>query len=109
MASTEKLILDDICTAVARRLGITKADTERVVGAAMEEIAASLSAARPVIIERIGYFTIQRRPSRIARNPRRPDELVEIPSVCKCIFRPAPKIKRELIQRTVVLEGSVAV
>ncbi len=95
------LALKDICLAVSRKLGVTKSDTHRVIRAALLEIACSLSNARPVAIRGFGYFRIQKRKRTVARNPRKPDELVELPARSVCFFKPCPKIKYALIRKTV--------
>lgn len=99
------LILEELCAAVARRLGVTKEDTKRVVRATLEEIGNSLSSARPVHIHGFGNFLIRQRKRRTALNPhaaaRGIIETVEVPPCCVCMFKPAKKIKFSLIQRTV--------
>lgn len=60
---------NELITAVAESTGITKKDTERIVSAAFETIAARLEAGERVQIAGFGIFETKTREARTGRNP----------------------------------------
>ena len=60
----------------------------RVVQAALDEIAAILREGGQLELRRFGVFEVRQRNARTGRNPKKPTEVVEIPSRKQVRFRP---------------------
>ena len=82
----------EIITEAALKAGITKKDTEKVLNAAMELIAAELTKGEAVKLAGFGNFTVKERAERQARNPRTGEEIT-VPAAKVVQFRPAKALK----------------
>ena len=60
----------DLIAAVAQSAGLTKKDTEKVLNAALESIAAALAQGDKVQISGFGSFEVKEREARVGRNPQ---------------------------------------
>jgi DNA-binding protein HU-beta len=60
----------ELIAAVAGSTGLSKADTERVVGAALETIQSTLRSGEKVTLPGFGTFSVTERKARVGRNPQ---------------------------------------
>ena len=60
----------DLIAAAAESTGLTKKDTEKVLNAALESIAAALAQGDKVQISGFGSFEVKEREARVGRNPQ---------------------------------------
>ena len=60
----------ELIAAAAERSGLTKKDTEKVLNAALESIAAALAEGDKVQISGFGSFEVKEREARVGRNPQ---------------------------------------
>ena len=60
----------ELIAAAAEKTGMTKKDTEKVLNAALEAIAAALAQNDKVQVSGFGIFEVKEREARTGRNPR---------------------------------------
>ena len=82
----------ELIAVVAEKSGITKKDTERVVNAILETIAAELKKGGKVQLSGFGIFEVKAREARVGRNPRT-REAVQIPAAKVPAFKPSNALK----------------
>ncbi len=85
----------ELIALTAERTGMTKKDTERVVNATLDAVAAALVAGEKVQLSGFGAFDIKDREARIGRNPHT-KEAIDIPATRVPIFKPS-KALRDLV------------
>ena len=68
----------DLITAVAEKTGAKKKDAEAAVNAMTACIEEALKVGEKVQIIGFGTFEVRQRKSRQGRNPRKPEEIIEI-------------------------------
>lgn len=88
----------DLATSVAQKLGSTKKDAEKAIGAVFDSIEESLARAEKVSLVGFGTFDVRDRPARQGRNPRTM-ERIDIPAVRVAFFRPGRSL-REQVERS---------
>lgn len=93
---------DGIAAEVASRLNITHLDARRVIDSAFDVIGESIVATRRVQLNGFGAFIVRRRNRFVSRNPRRPQEEVEIPTHNCVRFKPSAEMKLALIRKPLV-------
>lgn len=71
---------------------LTQADAEYAVKAILESMGKSLEQGQRIEIRGFGSFTINRRPPRVARNPRN-GELVSVPEKRVLHFKPGKALR----------------
>ena len=69
----------ELVAAVAEKSGLSKKDSEKAVNAALDTIAATLTAGEKVQLVGFGVFDIKERGTRMGRNPKTKEE-IEIPA-----------------------------
>ena len=82
----------ELIAAVAEKAGLTKKDSERVVSATFEAIAASLAKGERVQVSGFGIFEVKTRESRTGRNPRT-KETIQIPATKAPVFKASKALK----------------
>ena len=82
----------DLIDTVAERAGITKRASESAVNAFMEGVTDSLSRGERVTLVGFGTFSVRRRASRKARNPRTGTP-INVPSKNVPKFQPGAKMR----------------
>ena len=82
----------ELIAAAAQSAGLTKKDTERVVNAALDAIAASLSQGEKVQLSGFGTFEVKAREARIGRNPHT-KEAIDIPATNVPVFKASKALK----------------
>jgi len=82
----------ELIAAVAEKAGLTKKDSERVVSATFEAIAASLAKGERVQVSGFGIFEVKTREARTGRNPRT-KETIQIPATKAPVFKASKALK----------------
>ena len=82
----------DLIAVVSQAAGLTKKDTERVINAAIDAIAASLVAGEKVQLSGFGTFEVKDREARIGRNPHT-KEAIDIPATRVPSFKASQALK----------------
>lgn len=83
----------ELITAVAEKSGLLKKDAEKAINAMTKSIEEALVAEDSVMILGFGTFCVKERKAKTGRNPRKPDELVEIPAAKAPIFKAGKSLK----------------
>ena len=82
----------ELIAAVAQSAGLTKKDTERVMNAALDAIAAEMRKGNKVQLSGFGTFEVKHREARVGRNPVT-REAVKIPEGKVPTFKPSKALK----------------
>ncbi len=82
----------ELIAAVAEKAGLTKKDSERVVSATFDAIAASLAKGERVQVSGFGIFEVKTREARTGRNPRT-KETIQIPATKAPVFKASKALK----------------
>lgn len=88
----------DFITAVAEKTGFTKKDTETTLHAVFETISETLASGDKLQFVGFGTFEVRERAARTGRNPRKPDETIEIPASKQPVFK-AGKVLKDTVNR----------
>lgn len=83
----------DFITAVAEKTGFTKKDTETTLHAVFETIGETLASGDKLQFVGFGTFEVRERAARTGRNPRKPDETIEIPAAQMPAFKAGKALK----------------
>ncbi len=86
---------NELISAVAEKTGMTKKDTERVVSATLETIAAQLAAGERVSLSGFGIFEVKERGARVGRHPVT-KEPMEIPASHAPAFKASKALKDQV-------------
>ena len=98
----------DLVAQLAERFGqLTHRDTEFAVKTILDAMSSALAKGHRIEIRGFGSFSINRRPSRVGRNPRSGEQVV-ISEKLVPHFKPG-KALREAVDAPVPLEGEVEV
>lgn len=82
----------ELIAAVAEKTGVTKKETEAVLGAILDTIADEMAAGNRVQLVGFGGFETKQRAPRTGRNPRT-KEAVEIPASTVPVFKAGKALK----------------
>jgi nucleoid DNA-binding protein len=85
----------DLVKQVSRRVGMDPDDVDRVVVAALEQIADDLAAGRDVSFRTFGVFTSRVLAGFVRPNPR-DGHVMQVPGRATVTFRPSVTLKRRL-------------
>ena len=82
----------ELINAVAASAGLSKKDTETVINATLDTIAASLQEGDKVQLVGFGSFEVKKRAERIGRNPKT-KESIKIPASKVPVFKAGKALK----------------
>ena len=82
----------ELISAVAEKAELSKKDTEAVISAMLDTIAASLKDGDKVQLVGFGSFEVKKRAERIGRNPKT-KESIKIPASKVPVFKPGKALK----------------
>ena len=82
----------DLVEEIAERTGLTKADSERALGALLDTVATALGRGQSVQITGFGTFEPRARAARKARNPQTGEE-IDVPATTVPAFRAGKALK----------------
>ncbi len=85
----------DIVEEIARRTGLTQAETKSVLEGLLDAISTTLRDGRNIEIRGFGRFKVRPRKARTARNPRT-GELVQVEGGIKPVFEASRELKAML-------------
>ena len=86
----------ELVAAVAEKTNSTKKDAEASINAFLETIEEALKKDEKVQLIGFGTFETRGRKARQGRNPRKPDEIIEIPASKAPVFKAGKALKDEL-------------
>jgi nucleoid DNA-binding protein len=87
----------DIVARIAQTTGMTKADTADVLDALLDAISTALGRGEKIEMRGFGIFKVERRKSRVARNPKTGQE-IRIPPRAVPVFKPSDHLKDRVQQ-----------
>jgi len=82
----------ELIAQVAEKTGLSKKDTESVINAAVDTIAATMAQGDKVQLSGFGIFEVKDRQARVGRNPKT-KEAIEIPASRQPVFKPSKALK----------------
>lgn len=88
----------ELVTSMAEKSGLTKKDVESALNAFMRSVEEALVEGEKVQLVGFGTFDIRDRKSRLGRNPRNPEEVIDIPASKAPVFK-AGKALKELVNK----------
>ena len=88
----------ELAAVVAEKTGLTKKAAEEVVVAAVQGIEEALSKGEKVQLIGFGTFEVRERKARTGRNPRKPEEIIEIAASKAPVFK-AGKALKDLVNK----------
>lgn len=83
----------ELIAAVAEKTGFTKKDAEAAVNATMTSIEETLVKGERVQLIGFGTFEVRERKARTGRNPRKPEETIEIAASNAPVFKAGKALK----------------
>ncbi len=94
MKNMEEMIMNktELVSAVAEKVGMSKKDTDLVINAALDAIAAAMQEGDRVQLVGFGSFEVKKRAARMGRNPKT-KEAIEIPASCVPTFKAGKALK----------------
>lgn len=78
---------------IAEQTGFTKKDTEISLNAFMETVKSELVKGEKVQLVGFGTFEVRNRKARKGRNPRNPEQTIEIPASKAPVFKAGKSLK----------------
>ena len=82
----------ELIAQVAEKTGLSKKDTESIINAAVDTIAATMAQGDKVQLSGFGIFEVKDRQARVGRNPKT-KEAIEIPASRQPVFKPSKALK----------------
>ena len=86
----------ELINAIAGKMDVSKAEAERFMNAYMESIEEALMKEENVKLVGFGTFSVQEKEATTARNPRNPEEIIEVPAKKVVKFKISKKLKELL-------------
>lgn len=83
----------ELIAAVAEKTGFTKKDAEAAVNATMASIEETLVKGERVQLIGFGTFEVRERKARTGRNPRKPEETIQIEASNAPVFKAGKALK----------------
>ena len=83
----------ELVAAVAEKTGFTKKDAETAINAFLTAVEDSRVEGEKVQLIGFGTFETRERKSRQGRNPRKPDEIIDIPASKAPVFKAGKALK----------------
>ncbi len=87
----------DLVEALARRAALQRNDANRLLGAMLDHVEASLVAGETVKLSRFGNFTVRQKRQRVGRNPKTGQEVPITPR--RVVTFRASQMLRELVEK----------
>ena len=82
----------ELIAQVAEKTGLSKKDTESIINAAVDTLAATMAQVDKVRLAGFGMFEGKDRQARVGRNPKT-KEAIEIPASRQPVFKPSKALK----------------
>lgn len=94
--------------AVSQRMGVSISKATPAVNAVIDCLFASLAGGKKVEIRGFGVLRLVARAAQVARNPKRPDELYEIPAHNRIVFTPTEALRKAVVAQPLVQQKKLA-
>ncbi|MCT4565959.1 MAG: HU family DNA-binding protein [Maledivibacter sp.] len=82
-----------LVSSMAEKSGLTKKDAEAALNAFMKSVEESLVGGEKVSLVGFGTFDVRERKARQGRNPRNPEQVIEIPASKAPVFKAGKALK----------------
>lgn len=86
----------ELVTSMAEKSQLTKKDTELALNAFMESVEEALASGDKVQLVGFGTFEVRERKPRQGRNPRNPEQIIEIPASKAPVFKAGKTLKEKM-------------
>ncbi len=86
----------ELITAMAAKSELTKKDTELALNAFIETVEETLASGDKVQLVGFGTFEVRRRKPRQGRNPRNPEQVIQIPASNAPVFKAGKTFKEKM-------------
>lgn len=96
------MIKNDLVNRVTDETSVPRAQAARAVEAIIETMRRSLATGGRIELRGFGVFLVKRRKRGIGRNPKRPDEQVEIPPGFTIRFKPGKELRDLMAEESAV-------
>ncbi len=83
----------ELVASIAEKTGFTKKDAEKALNALMESVKAELIEGGKVQLVGFGTFEVRDRKARKGRNPRDPEQTIDIPASKAPVFKAGKSLK----------------
>lgn len=83
----------ELVSRIAQNSDLSYAQVAYVMNTMFDLIVEGLKEGKPVELRKFGVFKMVERKRRIGRNPKKPDQLVEIPAHKEVAFRPGREMR----------------
>ncbi|HHV45647.1 MAG TPA: HU family DNA-binding protein [Tissierellia bacterium] len=83
----------ELVASIAEKSNVTKKDAENVLNAFMEAVQEALAKGDKVQLVGFGTFEVRDRKAREGRNPRNPEEVIQIPASKAPVFKAGKGLK----------------
>ncbi len=94
------MIKNDLVNRVTEETGVPRIQAARAVETIIEAMRRSLASGGRIELRGFGVFLVKRRKRGIGRNPKRPDEQVEIPPGFTIRFKPGKELRDLMVEET---------
>ena len=88
----------ELVSKMAEKAELTKKEAEAALNAFMETVTEVLTEKDKLALIGFGTFETKERAARVGRNPRNPEETIEIPSSTGISFKPGKSLKEAVNQ-----------
>ncbi|WP_330655615.1 HU family DNA-binding protein [Alkaliphilus flagellatus] len=86
----------ELVAKMAEKAQLTKKDTELALNAFMESVEEALASGDKVQLVGFGTFEVRERKPRQGRNPRNPEQIIEIPASKAPVFKAGKTLKEQM-------------
>lgn len=86
----------DLVAKMSEKSGLTKKDAEVALNAFMESVEEALVESDKVQLVGFGTFEVRERKPRQGRNPRNPEQIIEIPASKAPVFKAGKTLKEKI-------------
>ena len=86
----------ELVAMMAEKAQLTKKDTELALNAFMESVEEALATGDKVQLVGFGTFEVRERKPRQGRNPRNPEQIIEIPASKAPVFKAGKTLKETM-------------
>jgi DNA-binding protein HU-beta len=86
----------ELVAKMAEKAELTKKDTELALNAFMESVEETLASGDKVQLVGFGTFEVRERKPRQGRNPRNPEQIIEIPASKAPVFKAGKTLKEQM-------------
>lgn len=83
----------ELVSSMAEKSNMTKKDTENALNAFMKAVEEALASGEKVQLVGFGTFEVRQRKAREGRNPRNPEEVIQIPASKAPVFKAGKALK----------------